>query len=111
MKVGIKGRMNEVKLPERAHTGDAGLDIFAAEPSGIEPGDACLVRTGPFATASHLLRFATEPFLLHVNFVDDNLRIVFAAADPPRLDVPSHAPPVRSRPYARVHPVFPLQTN
>ena len=46
MKVRIKKLINEAKLPERAHPGDAGLDIFAAEPSGIAPGDACLVRTG-----------------------------------------------------------------
>jgi dUTP pyrophosphatase len=33
-------------LPERAHPGDAGLDLFAAEPARLEPGDRVSVGTG-----------------------------------------------------------------
>ena len=33
-------------LPARAHAGDAGLDLFAAEAARVAPGEAPLVRTG-----------------------------------------------------------------
>lgn len=34
------------KLPSRAHEGDAGLDLYAAEAVTIEPGDRAAVATG-----------------------------------------------------------------
>jgi dUTP pyrophosphatase len=33
-------------LPTRAHDGDAGLDLYAAEPAIIGPGDRAMVGTG-----------------------------------------------------------------
>jgi dUTP pyrophosphatase len=33
-------------LPSRAHEGDAGLDLYAAEPATIEPGARATVATG-----------------------------------------------------------------
>jgi dUTP diphosphatase len=36
----------EARLPSRAHEGDAGLDLHAAEAATIEPGDRASVRTG-----------------------------------------------------------------
>jgi dUTP pyrophosphatase len=34
------------RLPARAHPGDAGLDLHAAEPARIEPGQRASIRTG-----------------------------------------------------------------
>jgi dUTP pyrophosphatase len=34
------------KLPTRAHPGDAGLDLYAAEAAVIEPGERAMVGTG-----------------------------------------------------------------
>jgi dUTP pyrophosphatase len=34
------------RLPSRAHDGDAGLDLYAAEPATIEPGERVSVGTG-----------------------------------------------------------------
>jgi dUTP pyrophosphatase len=34
------------QLPDRAHEGDAGLDLYAAEPSRIGPGERASVGTG-----------------------------------------------------------------
>jgi dUTP pyrophosphatase len=34
------------RLPSRAHDGDAGLDLYAAEPAAIEPGERAEVATG-----------------------------------------------------------------
>ncbi|NPV90618.1 MAG: dUTP diphosphatase [Firmicutes bacterium] len=40
-------RVNELaKLPEYAHEGDAGMDLFAVEERVIEPGERALVGTG-----------------------------------------------------------------
>ena len=33
-------------LPTRAYSGDAGLDLYAAEPASIAPGERTAVRTG-----------------------------------------------------------------
>lgn len=46
MKVRVK-RLNErASLPEKAHAGDAGFDLFSADSAEIMPGEAALVRTG-----------------------------------------------------------------
>ena len=37
---------DEALLPSRAHDGDAGLDLHAAEPARIEPGQRASVGTG-----------------------------------------------------------------
>jgi dUTP pyrophosphatase len=34
------------RLPTRAHDGDAGLDLYAAEPARLEPGERASVGTG-----------------------------------------------------------------
>ena len=34
------------RLPTRAYDGDAGLDLYALEPSRLEPGERAAVRTG-----------------------------------------------------------------
>ncbi len=34
------------RLPTRAHDGDAGLDLYAAEPATIEPGERAELATG-----------------------------------------------------------------
>ena len=36
----------EAKLPTRAHEGDAGLDLYAAEPAHLGPGERFSVGTG-----------------------------------------------------------------
>ena len=36
----------EARLPQRAHDGDAGLDLYAAEAARIEPGERASVGTG-----------------------------------------------------------------
>lgn len=38
--------LDRATLPTFAHAGDAGLDLFAAESTRVEPGEAQLVRTG-----------------------------------------------------------------
>jgi dUTP pyrophosphatase len=46
MKLKIKRIDPSAKLPEYAHPGDAGLDVFSVEEADIEPGCSKLVRTG-----------------------------------------------------------------
>jgi dUTP pyrophosphatase len=36
----------DARLPTRAHEGDAGLDLYAAEPTRLEPGERASVGTG-----------------------------------------------------------------
>jgi dUTP pyrophosphatase len=36
----------DVRLPESAHTGDAGLDLRAAEPAKVAPGERAMIPTG-----------------------------------------------------------------
>jgi dUTP pyrophosphatase len=36
----------DARLPERAHEGDAGLDLYSVEEKVIQPGEAALVATG-----------------------------------------------------------------
>ena len=36
----------EARLPARAHEGDAGLDLYAAEPAHLDPGGRASVGTG-----------------------------------------------------------------
>lgn len=42
----IKRISKDVKMPEYAHEGDAGLDLFSAEEIVIEPGEIVLIHTG-----------------------------------------------------------------
>jgi dUTP pyrophosphatase len=37
---------DEARLPSRAHSGDAGLDLYAAEHARLEPGERASVGTG-----------------------------------------------------------------
>jgi len=37
---------DEARLPSRAHSGDAGLDLYAAESARLEPGERASVGTG-----------------------------------------------------------------
>lgn len=37
---------DDARLPSRAHEGDAGLDLYAAESATIEPGERATVATG-----------------------------------------------------------------
>ncbi len=46
MELKIKKLNPNAKLPEYAHPGDAGLDLFSAVDLSIEPGEAKLVPTG-----------------------------------------------------------------
>jgi dUTP pyrophosphatase len=36
----------EAKLPEYAHPGDAGMDVFSLEACELVPGERCAIRTG-----------------------------------------------------------------
>jgi dUTP pyrophosphatase len=42
----VKCINEKAKLPEYAHPGDAGLDLFSVENVEIQPGDVALVKTG-----------------------------------------------------------------
>ena len=46
MKLKIKRLNPNAKLPEYAHPGDAGLDLFSVEQVNIEPGCSRLLHTG-----------------------------------------------------------------
>jgi dUTP pyrophosphatase len=37
---------DDARIPNRAHDGDAGLDLYAAETATIDPGDRATVATG-----------------------------------------------------------------
>lgn len=42
----IKCINEKAKLPQYAHPGDAGLDLFSVENINIKPGDIALIKTG-----------------------------------------------------------------
>ena len=44
--VAIKRLDKELPLPHRAHRGDAGADLYAAEAVTLQPGERALVGTG-----------------------------------------------------------------
>ncbi len=46
MKMRFARLSQQAVLPTRAHEGDAGLDLYAAEPAHIGPGERWSVRTG-----------------------------------------------------------------
>lgn len=46
VEIRIKRLDKELPLPYRAHEGDAGVDLYAAESVDIEPGERSLVGTG-----------------------------------------------------------------
>ena len=46
MKLRFARLTDEAVLPTRAHEGDAGLDLYAAEPAHLGPGERWSVRTG-----------------------------------------------------------------
>jgi len=45
-KIGVMMLHPEARLPERAHPGDGGADLFALESARIDPGDRCDIGTG-----------------------------------------------------------------
>jgi len=46
MQVAVKLLHPEARLPQRAHPGDAGADLFAVEEAVLGPGERCDVGTG-----------------------------------------------------------------
>jgi dUTP pyrophosphatase len=46
MKLRVARLRDDAVLPTRAHEGDAGLDLYAAEPAHLGPGERWSVRTG-----------------------------------------------------------------
>lgn len=46
MNVEIQKLEKQARLPEYAHPGDAGMDVFAFENLALEPGERGMVRTG-----------------------------------------------------------------
>lgn len=46
MDLKVKKLTDNAIIPHYAHPGDAGLDLFSIEKVTIEPGAACLVKTG-----------------------------------------------------------------
>jgi len=46
MKLKVKKIHPDAKIPQYAHPGDAGLDLFSIEQVELLPGSSCLVRTG-----------------------------------------------------------------
>jgi dUTP pyrophosphatase len=46
MKLRVRRLHPDARLPSRAHPGDAGYDLHALEPVGLEPGERGMVRTG-----------------------------------------------------------------
>ncbi len=46
MQLKIKKIHNQARLPEYAHTGDAGMDLFSVEEKSIDPGETVLIKTG-----------------------------------------------------------------
>ena len=46
MDLNVKRHTDTAKLPEKAHQGDLGYDIFADEDKWIEPGSFTLISTG-----------------------------------------------------------------
>lgn len=46
IKIKILRENNDARLPEYAHPGDAGMDLFSIEESVIPPGEIKLIKTG-----------------------------------------------------------------
>ena len=46
LKIKIQKINPEIKIPSYAHTGDAGMDLYAAENVNIKPGERKVVATG-----------------------------------------------------------------
>jgi dUTP pyrophosphatase len=46
VRISLKRLDPDLPLPARAHPGDAGVDLYAAEPIHLEPGERALVGTG-----------------------------------------------------------------
>ncbi len=46
MTLGVKRLTDAARVPTRAHDGDAGMDLYAAEPARLEPGARASVGTG-----------------------------------------------------------------
>ena len=46
MELRVTRLSDEARLPQRAHDGDAGLDLHAAEAARLEPGERASVGTG-----------------------------------------------------------------
>lgn len=46
MELACRRLSEDATLPTRAHEGDAGLDLYAAEPAAIAPGERASVGTG-----------------------------------------------------------------
>jgi dUTP pyrophosphatase len=46
MRLRVARLRDDAVLPTRAHEGDAGLDLYAAEPAHLGPGERWSVRTG-----------------------------------------------------------------
>ncbi|OGV62812.1 MAG: deoxyuridine 5'-triphosphate nucleotidohydrolase [Lentisphaerae bacterium RIFOXYC12_FULL_60_16] len=46
MHVNVKRLVPDARLPEYAHPGDAGMDLFASETADIPPGETRLIHTG-----------------------------------------------------------------
>jgi dUTP pyrophosphatase len=44
--LGVKRLTDAARVPTRAHDGDAGMDLYAAEPARLEPGARASVGTG-----------------------------------------------------------------
>lgn len=46
MQISVQKLDIELPTPERAHPGDAGLDLYARDPVRLEPGERCVMPTG-----------------------------------------------------------------
>lgn len=46
MKLRVKKLREDAVLPQYAHPGDAGLDVFANEATTVAPGESCMIKTG-----------------------------------------------------------------
>lgn len=46
MHLSVQKLDSELPTPKRAHEGDAGLDLYAAHPVRLEPGERAVVETG-----------------------------------------------------------------
>jgi dUTP pyrophosphatase len=46
MELRVQRVRERARIPSRAHEGDAGLDLYAAEAAALEPGERAIVATG-----------------------------------------------------------------
>jgi dUTP pyrophosphatase len=53
MKISVQKLDEELPTPQRAHPGDAGLDLYAREPARLEPGQRYLMPTGLAVAIPH----------------------------------------------------------